>query len=127
MQTYRQEASPITTMPLLNCEMPQELKKWNWGAFFFSMWWGIGHRVYITLLVLVPFVNIIWPIVCGLKGNEWAWGAGNYVDKNHFNAVMEPWNRAGKIAFFIMLIFWVFYFICAIVILLMVTLGGLSV
>ncbi len=102
-QPYQQQYMPMQTG-----EMPQELKKWSWGAFSFTVWWGIGHKAYLSLLVLVPFFSLIWMIVCGVKGHEWAWKAGNYIDANHFNAVMEPWNRAGKIAFIVGIIYFAF-------------------
>ncbi|MDO8507398.1 MAG: zinc ribbon domain-containing protein [bacterium] len=34
-------------------ELPPELKKFNWGAFFFSWIWGIGNGVWIALLVFL--------------------------------------------------------------------------
>lgn len=70
------------------------LKKWNWGAFAFTFWWGIGHNVPLTFLTLIPILNIIWPFVCGIKGNAWAWKAGKYRDAELFEAVQAPWNRA---------------------------------
>ncbi len=97
--------------PYQTGEMPQELKKWNWGAFSLNIWWGIGHRSYLTFLCLLPILNLIWPFVCGAKGNEWAWQNGNYIDIHHFNAVMEPWNRAGKIMFIFSVCFFCLYFL----------------
>ncbi len=53
-------------------EVPAEIKKWNWGAFFLSWIWGIGNQVWISLLGLIPIVNIVMIFVLGAKGNEWA-------------------------------------------------------
>ncbi|MFV0412645.1 MAG: hypothetical protein ACK5L3_05135 [Oscillospiraceae bacterium] len=83
--------------------VPEEIKKWNWGAFMFNVYWGIGNRAYMALLCFVPLLNIVWPFICGIKGNEWAWEAGNYTDVATFRAVQDTWNRAGKIGFFIAL------------------------
>lgn len=83
--------------------VPEEIKKWNWGAFVFNVYWGIGNRAYLALLCFVPFLNIVWPFICGVKGNEWAWEAGKYTDIATFRAVQDTWNRAGKIGFFISL------------------------
>ncbi len=124
MNDYSQtpQYSPIYT-PV---EMPQELRKWNWGAFAFGIWWGIGHKTYLPLLALVPFLNFIWIFVCGAKGNEWAWKAGNYMDINHFNVVMAPWNRAGKISTIIMVIFFALYILVFAIIFLVIMLSSVQ-
>lgn len=83
--------------------MPEEFKKWNWGAFMFSIWWGIGNKAYMALLCFVPLLSIVWVFICGAKGNEWAWKAGNFSDPKLFAATQDSWNRAGKVAFIIAL------------------------
>ena len=53
-----------------------EIIEFNWGAFFGNWMWGLFNKCYITLLAIplsftlggLPFF-----IVCGLKGNEWAY------------------------------------------------------
>ena len=92
-----------------NSMVPNEIKKWNWGAFMYNMVWGIGNKSYITLLCLVPILNIIWPFVCGAKGNEWAWKNGNYSNTREFFLVQDTWNRAGFVTFIIAIIFIVIY------------------
>ena len=92
-----------------NSMVPNEIKKWNWGAFMYNMIWGIGNKSYITLLCLVPILNIVWPFICGAKGNEWAWKNGNYSNTREFFLVQDTWNRAGFVAFIIALIFVVIY------------------
>ena len=79
------------------------INKWNWGAFMFTVYWGIGNRTYLPLLCFVPLLNIAWPFVCGFKGNEWAWQSGHFKDFETFMAVQDTWNRAGKICFFVSL------------------------
>ena len=37
--------------------VPEEIKKWNWGAFFFNWLWGICNGVYWPLILIV--VNFI--------------------------------------------------------------------
>ena len=41
-------------------EFPQELKRFNWGAFLLNWIWGIMHKQYITLLY---FVACIIPVL----------------------------------------------------------------
>lgn len=83
--------------------VPEQIKGWNWGAFMFSIVWGIGNKVYWPLLGLIPYVGLVVVIVTGVKGNEWAWNSGEYTDINTFLAVQGTWNRAGKVMFFVVL------------------------
>lgn len=72
-----------------------DLGGWNWGAAFLSIPWGIGNGSYLTLLSLVPVLNIFWWIVCGIKGNKWAWESGLFPDAETFRVTQRTWNRAG--------------------------------
>jgi hypothetical protein len=81
--------------------VPPEIRKWNWGAFSFNVWWGIGNKAYLTLLCLIPCFNLIWYFVCGAKGNEWAWKSGEFKDVEQFMAAQRTWNRAGLVCFII--------------------------
>lgn len=91
--------------------MPQEIKKWNWGAFMFNIIWGIGNRSYLTLLCLIPIFNIVWIFVCGAKGNQWAWQKGNYASAEEFMKVQQTWNRAGLAWFILMIVMIIIYVI----------------
>ncbi|WP_124059522.1 ribonuclease G [Vaginisenegalia massiliensis] len=91
--------------------MPDEIKGWNWGAFIYNIWWGIGNKTYLPLLCLIPLFNIIWIFVCGAKGNEWAWRDGQYTDVETFKKVQATWNRAGFIQFLVFLAVLVLYFL----------------
>ncbi|WP_297427483.1 ribonuclease G [Clostridium sp.] len=89
--------------------VPQEIRKWNWGAFMYNIFWGIGNKTYLPLLCLIPLFNIIWVFVCGAKGNEWAWKNGNYSSAQEFLLVQSTWSRAGLVAFIVTIIFVVLY------------------
>ncbi|KMT22552.1 hypothetical protein [Clostridium cylindrosporum] len=89
--------------------VPNEVKGWNWGAFYFNIWWGIGNKSYLPLLCLIPFFNVIWIFVCGAKGNSWAWKTGEFKDVETFLAVQKTWNRAGLVGFIISVVFLVLY------------------
>lgn len=95
-------------------EVPAEIKKWNWGAFFLSWIWGIGNHVWISLLSLIPFVNIIMIFVLGAKGSEWAWKAKNWESLDHFKRVQRLWAIWGTVLFLIgvvgSILFVVFFF-----------------
>ena len=77
-------------------ETPEELKKWNWGAFSLNIIWGIGNRTYLPLLCLIPFFNLIWIFICGAKGNQWAWQDGDYKDVETFKKVQATWECNAK-------------------------------
>ena len=93
---------------------PQPVRGWSWGAFMFSIPFGIGNKAYLTLLTLVPLLNFVWLFVCGAKGHEWAQNSGAYATVEEFNAAMGSWDRAGKVFFFIALAFFALYLILVI-------------
>jgi hypothetical protein len=96
---------------------PAEIRGWNWGAFMYNIFWGIGNKSYLPLLCLIPVFNLIWIFVCGFKGNEWAWQKGNYRDVETFKAVQATWNRAGLFQFLLAIVgvlLYVFVFAAAI-------------
>jgi len=78
-------------------EIELELKKFNWGAFGFSVFWGIGNKVYISLLCLIPVFNLVWMFICGIKGNRWAWENGDYESIEEFKKVQQSWKVPGII------------------------------
>lgn len=82
--------------------VPPAIKKWNWGAFMFNIFWGLGNKTYLPLLCFIPYFNLIWMFVCGIKGNEWAWKSNNYgpEDVEKFLAIQNSWNRGGIAKFF---------------------------
>jgi hypothetical protein len=84
-------------------EIPSELDRWNWGAFFLNWIWGIGNSTFIALLALVPFVNIVMIFVLGARGSRWAWRNRYWRDAEHFRKTQRNWAIAG-------LIIWVLFF-----------------
>lgn len=58
-------------------EMPKDkIIKFNWGAFLGTWIWGLFNKSYKTLwmipLIITP-AAIPFALICGLKGNEWAY------------------------------------------------------
>ena len=96
--------------------VPAEVKGWNWGAFMYNIFWGIGNKTYLPLLMLIPIFNIIWIFVVGFKGNEWAWQKGEYKDVETFKAVQATWNRAGLVQFIISFAVFVLYTVFVVVV-----------
>lgn len=52
-----------------------ELKRFNWGAFWGTWIWGLCNKTYITMWSIPLFFTpafFAWAVICGMKGNEWA-------------------------------------------------------
>lgn len=62
---------------------PDSVKRFNWGAFWGTWIWGLFNKSYVTLwmlpLMFTPF-GIYFAILCGMKGNEWAYAKNKTVD-----------------------------------------------
>ena len=106
-----------------NNNIPQSVKGWNWGAFMYNIWWGIGNKTYLPLLCLIPIFNIVWIFVVGFKGNEWAWQKGDYKDVETFRAVQNTWDKAGLVSFIVNVLFVILYIIFILITIFMETNG----
>ena len=77
--------------------VPNEIRGWNWGAFFLNWIWGIGNNTLIALLMFVPLVNFVMIFVLGARGNEWAWRNKRWEDVAQFRRVQRNWALAGAV------------------------------
>jgi hypothetical protein len=75
--------------------VPPEIRKWNWGAFLLNWIWGLGNKVYISLLCFVPFIGWIIPFLLAWKGNEWAWKNRHWDSVEQFKKVQKKWAIGG--------------------------------
>lgn len=82
-------------------DIPQEARRWNWGAFWLSWIWGIGNRVWISLIAIIPAANLIMSIILGIKGSEWAWKTGRFSSIEQFQAVQKKWAVWGLVIFIV--------------------------
>ncbi|MDD2721859.1 MAG: zinc ribbon domain-containing protein [Gallionella sp.] len=89
-------AVPQTTPPPTSV-LPEGIKGWSWGAFWFSWIWAIFNKTWIGLLALIPLVNLVMMVVLGLKGREWAWQNKTWTSVEHFKRVQKKWDVAGWI------------------------------
>ncbi|MEI6503469.1 MAG: zinc ribbon domain-containing protein [Armatimonadota bacterium] len=84
--------------------IPEELKGFSWGAFFWTWIWGIAHSVWLSLLVVVlapTGLGIVLNIVMGLKGNELAWQHRRFESLDEFRATQAAWAKWGWIMFIV--------------------------
>ena len=77
--------------------IPEEVRGWNWGAFLLNWIWAIGNSVWVGLLALLPLLNLIIPVVLGVKGNEWAWRSKRWDSLRHFKSTQRTWSIVGGI------------------------------
>jgi hypothetical protein len=104
--------------------VPEEIRGWNWGAFFFTWIWGIANRSWLAVLFGIisgifavvadaykadPWISLAFTImtsaVIGLQGNQWAWQNKRWADVNHFKRTQKRWAVVGlviSIIFFIL-------------------------
>lgn len=85
---------PASTAPIADT-MPDDLADWSWGAFLLNWIWAIQHRVWIGLLVFIPYVGLGVAFYLGFKGREIAWNKGSWDSYAHFNRVQAAWSRWG--------------------------------
>ncbi|OGB59768.1 hypothetical protein A2Y26_00960 [candidate division CPR2 bacterium GWD2_39_7] len=99
-------AAPVATESKPEAKaMPEELKKFNWGAFLLTWIWGIGHSVWLALaglvLIFIPVIgflgSIAFAVYLGVKGNELAWKTGKYTDVEAYLALEKKWMIAGLV------------------------------
>ncbi|MFH0864459.1 MAG: zinc ribbon domain-containing protein [Candidatus Gottesmanbacteria bacterium] len=96
------KASDATAVSNNSVALPQSLQGWNWGAAGLTWIWGLSNRVWISLLVIVPVINLFWWIVLGINGNKWAWQAGGYKKgEKAFEKQQHSWKIIGIIIFFL--------------------------
>jgi len=81
--------------------VPAEVRGWNWGAAGLSYLWGYYYRSWYSLLVFVPLVNIIWWVVLGIYGNQWAWEKNSWRSVEEFQASQKKWRIWGIISLII--------------------------
>ncbi|MEI6847479.1 MAG: cytochrome c oxidase assembly factor Coa1 family protein [Chlorobiaceae bacterium] len=92
----------------ISASIPQEINKWNWGAFLLTWIWGIGNNTFVALLVfLPPPVNIIMMFVLGAKGNSWTWQNKKWESIERFKTVQRKWVTWGLIVHAAFIVFFI--------------------
>ncbi len=112
IQTQAQQTVPIS--PVQNTSgqgkasvVPPEIMGWSWGAFFLNFIWGICNGVYISLLTLIPIVNIVMIFILGARGKEWAWRNKRWESVEQFKRVQKTWSKVGVWVFIGTFCFWI--------------------
>lgn len=90
----------------LSKPLPDDLEKFNFGAFFGTWLWGIKNRVYYSIFFIPLFFtpcNILFALILGLKGNEWAKRNNPEIEINEFHNIQK--NEAKFWAIFALLFY----------------------
>jgi prepilin-type processing-associated H-X9-DG protein len=85
--------------PLEVCQMG-----WCWGAFGLSWIWGIGNRVWLSFLCMVPYVGPIFGIWLAIAGHKLAWQNRRFESFQQYRDTMRVWNTWGLAIFMISLL-----------------------
>lgn len=78
-------------------EIPEEIKRWNWGAFILTPFWCIRHGIWQGLLLLVPVFGFFVPFWLGATGNQKAWIKSCHESVGSFLKRQRRWGVAGLI------------------------------
>lgn len=76
--------------------VPEEVKGWSWGGFFFTwIWWGLfnGWSSLLVVIIPQPFINVI----LGVKGRELAWQNKRWESVEQFKLSQRKWDIAGVV------------------------------
>lgn len=72
----------------LNNRPKSEIIRFNWGAFIGTWIWGLFNKTPITIL-MIPLMftpaSFSFSLICGLKGNEWAYKNRKYKSLEEFH------------------------------------------
>lgn len=114
MQNYGQENT------YSQAEIDRTIEKWNWGAFFCTWLWGVFHKMYGPLLILlifpIPYIGQVSSIcLCmymGMRGSKIAWQSGKYSDFDTFKKAQRYWAFGGVLWFILCLIVSAYCTVC---------------
>lgn len=88
-------------------DIDKAIEKWNWGAFFCTWLWGVFHKTYWPLLILIvgciPYVgqvaSLCLAVYLGMNGSKIAWNKEVYKDFDSFKRAQRNWTIGGCIWF----------------------------
>lgn len=77
----------------VTANFPYDFRKdFNWGAFFGTWIWGLINKSYKTLWILLlgwTPIGFYYQLLCGLKGNEWAYKNRKWKSDEEFKRSQE--------------------------------------
>jgi hypothetical protein len=87
----------------------EDLKKFNWGAFFLNWIWGLNHKYPMALIALglgilsnIPLIGLLFAVgqigFCvwlGMQGNRVAWESGRFSTVEEMHKCQKIWATWG--------------------------------
>ena len=84
-----------------NTDFPNNLSKWNWGAFGLPCVWGPYNGLpWAPILIITLFLPIIFvgaSVYLGIKGNELSWKKKSWQNVEEFYSAQKKWAKATAI------------------------------
>ncbi|MBL8048362.1 MAG: hypothetical protein JNJ45_06735 [Chthonomonas sp.] len=87
--------------------LPEQYKKFNWGAFVFTWIWGLNHKKPILLVLIllgligrgntalgavIGVAQLGISIYLGIVGNQWAWDSGRFSTPDEMQKCQTIWG-----------------------------------
>jgi hypothetical protein len=91
-------------MPEPNDALPLAAKKWNWGALWLNVFWGLKHNTDFALLTLIPGLGLIVPFILGARGGRWAWRNRSWSSVAEFEKAQRDWALWGWLVVFFLVV-----------------------
>ena len=96
-----------TLKHISQAEIDKAIAKWNWGAFFCTWLWGVFHKTYWPLLIVlvgcIPYVGLVaslcLAVYLGMNGSKIAWDKEVYKDFDSFKRAQRSWTIGGCVWF----------------------------
>lgn len=107
---------------VVGSESSEVLSKFNWGAFWYSYFWGLGNGAFrktvpilicdilsgipiINIVVLI--INLILRIIAGINGNKWAYEGRAWYDAKDFEDTQRRYATVVAVNFAVLVVFFV--------------------
>lgn len=87
-------------MPEPDDALPLAAKKWNWGAMWLNVFWGLRHNTDFALLTLIPGLGLVVPFILGAWGGRWAWRNRPWTSVAEFEKTQRDWALGGWVLVF---------------------------
>ena len=90
MITFLCNLAILFTIGKVTSQFPHNpLLQFNWGAFWGTWIWGLINKSYKTLwsflFWIIPVGGLTWSLICGMRGNEWAFRNTKALGLRSFN------------------------------------------
>ncbi|MCK9361113.1 hypothetical protein M0Q28_02685 [Patescibacteria group bacterium] len=74
-------------------------RKWNWGAFFMPIAWGLMHHRWIALLAFLPPLGLIFSVYFAVDGYRIAWKSIKWRTEAEYLSFQRGWSIFSSLFF----------------------------